>query len=96
MINFTGDVSITDGYFNAGFGIGSEIMKGKNPFSGIQKGENDIWVGNFEGVAHATKGMQARSLEYLLMHCRICHYLICMVLLITMPCNMVKMLIGKR
>lgn len=51
MINFTGDVSITDGYFNAGFGIGSEIMKGKNPFSGIQKGENDIWVGNFEGVA---------------------------------------------
>lgn len=47
MIIFTGDVSIADGYFNVGFGIGSEIMKGKNPFSGIQKSENDIWVGNF-------------------------------------------------
>lgn len=51
MINFTGDVSLTDGYFNVGFGVGNEIMKGKDPFNGIQKGENDIWVGNFEGVA---------------------------------------------
>lgn len=51
MINFTGDVSLTDGYFNVGFGVGSEMMKGKNPFTGIQKSENDLWVGNFEGVA---------------------------------------------
>lgn len=29
MINFTGDVSLTDGYFNVGFGVGNEIMKEK-------------------------------------------------------------------
>ena len=51
MINFTGDVSLTDGYFNVGFGVGNEIMKGKDPFNGIQKDEKDIWIGNFEGVA---------------------------------------------
>ena len=51
MINFTGDVSLTDGYFNVGFGVGNEIMKGKDPFNNIKKDENDIWIGNFEGVA---------------------------------------------
>lgn len=51
MICFTGDVSLTDGYFNVGFGVGSEIVKGKNPFNGIKKDKNDIWIGNFEGVA---------------------------------------------
>lgn len=51
MINFTGDVSLTDGYFNVGFGVGNEIIKGKDPFNGIKKDENDIWIGNFEGVA---------------------------------------------
>lgn len=51
MIYFTGDVSLTDGYFNVGFGIGNDIVKGKNPFENIHKGENDMWIGNFEGVA---------------------------------------------
>lgn len=31
MIIFTGDVSLTDGYFNVGFGVGNEIIKGKDP-----------------------------------------------------------------
>lgn len=51
MIYFTGDVSLTDGYFNVGFGVGSNIARGMNPFMNIQKNSEDIWVGNFEGVA---------------------------------------------
>ena len=51
MIYFTGDVSLTDGYFNVGFGVGSDLIKGKNPFNSIQKDDGDIWIGNFEGVA---------------------------------------------
>lgn len=51
MIYFTGDVSLTDGYFNVGFGTSSKVTKGKNPFDNIQKDKSDIWVGNFEGVA---------------------------------------------
>lgn len=50
MIRLVGDVSLTDGYFDLGFGIGSRIEKGFNPFVGIPK-NNDFWIGNFEGVA---------------------------------------------
>lgn len=51
MIYFTGDVSLTDGYFNIGFGVGSKIARGENPFKHITKELGDIWIGNFEGVA---------------------------------------------
>lgn len=51
MIYFTGDVSLTDGYFNIGFGVGSKIARGENPFKYITKDPDDIWIGNFEGVA---------------------------------------------
>lgn len=51
MIYFTGDVSLTDGYFNVGFGVGSDIIKGKDPFNSIQRSADDVWIGNFEGVA---------------------------------------------
>lgn len=51
MLVFTGDVNLTDSYFNLGFGIGSSIEKGFNPFKHIERRNNDIWIGNFEGVA---------------------------------------------
>lgn len=51
MIRFTGDVNLTDWDFNFGFGIGSRISKGFNPFSNLERKEEDLWVGNFEGVA---------------------------------------------
>lgn len=51
MIIFTGDINLTDGYFDVGFGIGSKLSKGFNPFNHINKKRQDVWVGNFEGVA---------------------------------------------
>lgn len=51
MLVFTGDINLTDWIFNVGFGIGTNIEKGLNPFKYIQRKESDIWVGNFEGVA---------------------------------------------
>lgn len=53
MIRICGDVNITDGYFDVGFGLGSLVKKGKNPFEAISK-EKDYWIGNFEGVASST------------------------------------------
>lgn len=50
MIYFTGDINLTDNSFDVGFGVGSQILKGLNPFKHISKDCNDIWVGNFEGV----------------------------------------------
>jgi hypothetical protein len=51
MIYFAGDVNLTDWHFNVGFGIGTKVSKGLNPFKYINRVDDDIWVGNFEGVA---------------------------------------------
>ena len=51
MIVFTGDINLTDWYFNLGFGIGSKITQGINPFEFVNRKEQDIWIGNFEGVS---------------------------------------------
>lgn len=32
MLVFTGDINLTDWYFNAGFGIGTRIANGFDPF----------------------------------------------------------------
>jgi len=51
MIIFTGDINLTDGYFDTGFGIGSKLAKGFNPFQSVERKGKDLWVGNFEGVS---------------------------------------------
>ena len=51
MLIFTGDINLTDWYFNAGFGIGSRIADGFNPFTNLERRKEDFWIGNFEGVA---------------------------------------------
>lgn len=51
MLKFVGDISLTDGYFDVGFGVGSKIAKGFDPFGNLIRGNKDYWVGNFEGVA---------------------------------------------
>ena len=51
MIKFVGDINLTDWDFNFGFGIGSRIGHGFNPFLKIERIKTDFWVGNFEGVA---------------------------------------------
>ena len=51
MIHFVGDINLTDWDFNVGFGIGSNIAKGFDPFKYITRLPDDLWIGNFEGVA---------------------------------------------
>lgn len=51
MLVFTGDINLTDWYFNAGFGIGTKIGKGFNPYRKLDRNTKDLWIGNFEGVA---------------------------------------------
>lgn len=51
MLRFVGDVNLTDWDFNFGFGIGSRIDCGFNPFMKIERAKSDLWIGNFEGVA---------------------------------------------
>lgn len=58
MIVFTGDINLTDWIFNVGFGIGTNIGKGLDPFKYLERKDDDIWVGNFEGVASKTSAYQ--------------------------------------
>jgi len=51
MLQFVGDINLTDWDFSFGFGIGSRIEQGFNPFSGVERDAMDLWIGNFEGVA---------------------------------------------
>lgn len=51
MLIFTGDINLADWYFNAGFGIGTRISRGFDPFHNIIRKPEDVWIGNFEAVA---------------------------------------------
>lgn len=51
MLIFTGDINLTDWYFNVGFGIGKRIANGFDPFRNLDRKSEDLWIGNFEGVA---------------------------------------------
>ena len=64
MLVFTGDINLTDWIFNVGFGIGTNIGKGLDPFKYLERKDNDVWIGNFEGVASnvsAYKGIYAKA-----------------------------------
>ena len=62
MLNIVGDINLTDAYFNRGIGVGSSIAKGNDPFAKIERKEEDVWIGNFEGVSSSVSdnsGMEA-------------------------------------
>lgn len=50
MIKFVGDICLSDNDFDVGFGVGSKVAKGFNPFANIKKNEGELWVGNLECV----------------------------------------------
>ncbi len=50
MLRIVGDICFTDNHFDVGFGVGSAIKKGSNPFCNITKAPEDCWIGNFECV----------------------------------------------
>ena len=54
MLKIVGDISLTDGYFDVGFGVGSKLKQGFDPFQHIGRNPEDCWIGNFEGVASET------------------------------------------
>lgn len=64
MLVFTGDINLTDWIFNVGFGIGTNISKGLDPYKYLDRKKDDLWIGNFEGVASITsayKGIYAKA-----------------------------------
>lgn len=51
MLKIVGDCNFADGFFDMGFGTGSSIKKGANPFQHIKgRSTDDFWIGNFECV----------------------------------------------
>jgi capsule synthesis protein PGA_cap len=58
MIKIVGDINYTDGFFDTGFGIGSKIRKGMDPFKNIVFNINDIFIGNLECVCSSYSNKQ--------------------------------------
>lgn len=64
MLVFIGDLNLIDWTFNVGFGIGTNIAKGLDPLKYFKREDQDLWIGNFEGVASpvsANKGIYAKA-----------------------------------
>lgn len=64
MLHFCGDINLTDWNFNVGFGIGSDIRNGLDPLKYLERRNDDIWIGNFEGVtsdSSINKGINAHA-----------------------------------
>lgn len=65
MLKIVGDCNFADGFFDMGFGTGTSIKNGADPFQYIKdKSHNDFWIGNFECVCSdvsGLKGMEARQ-----------------------------------
>lgn len=50
MIKIIGDINFSDGYFDTGFGVGTRIKNGGDPFENLGVSPKDFWIGNFECV----------------------------------------------
>lgn len=54
MIRIVGDVSLSENFFDIGFGIGTNMKNGLNPFKNIPKQNGEVWIGNLECVVSDT------------------------------------------
>ncbi len=58
MIKIVGDINFTDGFFDTGFGVGSAIVSGKDPFAKLERKVEDYWIGNCECVIGKTSNKE--------------------------------------
>lgn len=65
MLRIVGDCNFADGFFDMGFGTGTLIKNGSDPFHYIKgNAKDDFWIGNFECVCSgvsARYGTEARQ-----------------------------------
>ncbi|MBC5643678.1 CapA family protein [Parabacteroides sp. BX2] len=64
MLKLTGDINFADGFFDTGFGVGSVIATGVNPYKSLKRSSDDFWIGNFECVCSdvsCLKGSHAKQ-----------------------------------
>lgn len=54
MLKIVGDICLSDNFFDIGYGVGSSIVNGNNPFSYLDKNKDDVWIGNCECVVSNT------------------------------------------
>lgn len=54
MLRILGDICFADGYFDKGYGVGTAIANGADPFVHLNRNGNDFWIGNLECVCSNT------------------------------------------
>lgn len=67
MIKIVGDINLSDGFFDTGFGVGSSIKQGADPFKKLDRSDDDFWIGNFECVCADTSNKKgSHSKQFLI------------------------------
>lgn len=76
MIRIVGDCNYADGFFDMGFGTGSLIKNGADPFQYIKgKDNNDFWIGNFECVCSGVSGKEGVEAKQFIISPEACNHI---------------------
>ena len=75
MIRIVGDCNFADGFFDMGFGTGTSIKNGADPFQNIKgKSQGDFWVGNFECVCSDISGREGMDARQFIISTEACNH----------------------
>ena len=75
MLKIVGDCNFADGYFDMGFGTGSSIKNGADPFHNIKdKSHSDFWIGNFECVCSDISGREGMDARQFIISSEACNH----------------------
>ena len=74
MLRIVGDCNFADGFFDMGFGTGTSIKNGADPFQYIKdKSHDDLWMGNFECVCSDVSGREGMGARQFIISTEVCN-----------------------
>lgn len=75
MLRIVGDCNFADGFFDMGFGTGTSIKNGADPFRYIKdKSKDDFWIGNFECVCSNVSGREGLDARQFIISTEACNH----------------------
>ena len=75
MLRLVGDCNFADGFFDMGFGTGTSIKNGADPFLHIKdKSRDDFWIGNFECVCSDVSGREGMDARQFIISTEACNH----------------------
>ena len=76
MLRIVGDCNFADGFFDMGYGTGTLIKNGADPFRYIKEKDNsDFWIGNFECVCSGVSGKEGVEAKQFIISPEACNHI---------------------